>query len=143
MKKYKANRSFAEWSSKSVFEQLDYEYISSYTAELFENFMEYKQLLKLVHDIMENRSGYKSKMFSIGGMVTTSRLTQPSSPSSETQRHLYRHGGVDSSARRSPSRNEEDRRGGKKKVIRICPGLGKLIRHSGRRSYERSWCIQA
>ncbi|KAF1994444.1 hypothetical protein P154DRAFT_476000 [Amniculicola lignicola CBS 123094] len=59
--KYKANRSFVEYSQASEFTPLEYENISSYTEELFENFMEYKQLLKKVQDILRNPDRYMVK----------------------------------------------------------------------------------
>ncbi|KAI9859457.1 MAG: hypothetical protein M1824_003798 [Vezdaea acicularis] len=58
--KYTANRSFVEWSSEMNFISLEYDAVNSYTAELFENFMDYKQLLKLVQGIMANRDKYKT-----------------------------------------------------------------------------------
>lgn len=61
MTKYKANRSFAEWSSGMKFDSLEYDSVNSYTAELFEDFMEYKQLLKLVQNIIDNRGAYSSE----------------------------------------------------------------------------------
>lgn len=58
MTKYKANRSFVEWSQTMSFTPLEYDNIGSFTGELFENYMEYKQLLKLVQDILLNRDQY-------------------------------------------------------------------------------------
>ncbi|EON70064.1 hypothetical protein W97_09330 [Coniosporium apollinis CBS 100218] len=57
--KYKANRSFVEWSENKKFTPLEYENISSFTGELFENFMEYKLLLKKVQDMLQNRDSYE------------------------------------------------------------------------------------
>ncbi|KAJ9654163.1 hypothetical protein H2201_009039 [Coniosporium apollinis] len=57
--KYKANRSFVEWSENKKFTPLEYENISSFTGELFENFMEYKLLLKKVQDMLQNRDAYE------------------------------------------------------------------------------------
>ncbi|KAH7184520.1 uncharacterized protein B0J16DRAFT_397786 [Fusarium flagelliforme] len=57
--KYKANRSFNALSAKKVMFVLDYEAVHSYTADLFDNFMEYKQLMKVVQDIMSNSDQYQ------------------------------------------------------------------------------------
>ncbi|KAJ9656097.1 hypothetical protein H2201_008648 [Coniosporium apollinis] len=57
--KYKANRSFVEWSENKKFTPLEYENIGSFTGELFENFMEYKLLLKKVQDMLQNRDAYE------------------------------------------------------------------------------------
>ncbi|KAI7192418.1 hypothetical protein KC363_g3336 [Hortaea werneckii] len=50
--KYKANRSFVETFTKLKFSPLEYDLVAGYTAELFDNYMEYKQLLKQVEDII-------------------------------------------------------------------------------------------
>lgn len=60
--KYKSNRSFAEWSSQMKFDTLDYENVNSYTSELFEDFMSYKQLLKYVQAVIDNPDAYTSKL---------------------------------------------------------------------------------
>ncbi|KAK0710653.1 hypothetical protein B0H67DRAFT_610943 [Lasiosphaeris hirsuta] len=57
--KYKANRSFVEWSSKMQISPLEYDSINSFTGELFDNFMEYKQILKLVQTILRNRDNFE------------------------------------------------------------------------------------
>ncbi|KAF2811813.1 uncharacterized protein BDZ99DRAFT_569774 [Mytilinidion resinicola] len=56
--KYKQSRSFVEWSEKASFTPLEYDNIGSFTAELFDNFMQYKLLLKKVQTIMDNRDQY-------------------------------------------------------------------------------------
>lgn len=40
---------------------LEYDQISSFTAELFDNYMEYKLLLKQLQHIINNRDKYKQK----------------------------------------------------------------------------------
>lgn len=59
--KYKANRSFNKWSRQFEFSPLEYDAIASFTAELFDNYMEYKQLTKLIHDMIANPSNYKEQ----------------------------------------------------------------------------------
>ena len=56
--KYKANRSFNEWAIKLSLKPLEYDAVISYTAELFNNYMEYKQLVKKVQDIITHRDDY-------------------------------------------------------------------------------------
>ncbi|KAI6826177.1 hypothetical protein KC332_g8113 [Hortaea werneckii] len=56
--KYKANRSFVETFTKLKFSPLEYDLVAGYTAELFDNYMEYKQLLKQVEDITAGPQGF-------------------------------------------------------------------------------------
>jgi hypothetical protein len=58
---YKANRSFVEWTLRSGVKTLQYDLITSYTAELFDSFMDYKLLLKQVQKILSNRSKYRQR----------------------------------------------------------------------------------
>ncbi|KAH7118724.1 hypothetical protein B0J11DRAFT_508827 [Dendryphion nanum] len=60
--KYKANRDFVVWAQDNgEFTPLDYENVTSFTGELFENFMEYKQLLKKLQHVLQNREHYVVK----------------------------------------------------------------------------------
>lgn len=59
MTKYKANRSFLQLARTTASQTLEYDQVSSYTAELFDNFMDYKLLLKQLHLIMRNRESYR------------------------------------------------------------------------------------
>lgn len=59
--KYKANRSFARKARLVMHQTLEYDQISSYTAELFDNFMDYKLLLKSLQQIIRNRDAYLVK----------------------------------------------------------------------------------
>ncbi|KAF5020572.1 hypothetical protein F66182_7404 [Fusarium sp. NRRL 66182] len=56
--KYKANRTFNEWARRQEIQPLEYDAVISYTADLFNNFMEYKQLVKRVQDTMAHREQY-------------------------------------------------------------------------------------
>ncbi|RGP72591.1 hypothetical protein FLONG3_6599 [Fusarium longipes] len=58
--KYKSNRSFIEWSSHTLFNPLEYDQISGYTAELFDSYMDYKVLLKYVQQIIDNPENYRA-----------------------------------------------------------------------------------
>ncbi|KAF2839890.1 hypothetical protein M501DRAFT_1003380 [Patellaria atrata CBS 101060] len=69
--KYKANRSFIEWSSNSFSRTLDYDQVSSYTAELFDNYMDYKLLLKLVQTIINNRDRYEARRGIVNAIDTS------------------------------------------------------------------------
>ncbi|MCJ1379492.1 hypothetical protein MMC17_002593 [Xylographa soralifera] len=58
--KYKANKSFVEqWQEGNKLTPLEYDNVASYTAELFDSYMEYKQLLKQVQYMMANPDNYK------------------------------------------------------------------------------------
>ncbi|KAH6664290.1 hypothetical protein B0J14DRAFT_682520 [Halenospora varia] len=59
--KCKANRSFVRHANSTVHPTLEYDQISSYTAELFDNFMDYKLLLKSLQTIARNRGDYLVK----------------------------------------------------------------------------------
>lgn len=59
--KYEANRSFNVWKLGEAFSPLEYDAVASYTSELFDNYMEYKQLLKIVQDIMANPDNYTAQ----------------------------------------------------------------------------------
>ena len=61
--RYKANRSFVEWSQKMKLTTLDYEPIKSYTEGLFESYMTYKQLLNLVQDVLNRPEAYEGNCF--------------------------------------------------------------------------------
>lgn len=58
MTKYKANRSYNQWVMQLSIRPLEYDAVIYYTAELFNNFMEYKQLAKKVQDVVSHRSDY-------------------------------------------------------------------------------------
>ncbi len=63
MTPYKANRSFVDWTLKhSLVKTLQYDLISSYTAELFDRFMDYKILLKRAQHILTNRKSYRQRI---------------------------------------------------------------------------------
>ncbi|OBS29592.1 hypothetical protein FPOA_03529 [Fusarium poae] len=59
---YKANRSFVKWSTGSPIKTLQYDLIASFTAELFDSFMDYKMLLKDVQNIISNRKDYRQRI---------------------------------------------------------------------------------
>ncbi|EKJ79151.1 hypothetical protein FPSE_00752 [Fusarium pseudograminearum CS3096] len=59
---YKANRSFVKWSTGSPVKTLQYDLIASFTAELFDSFMDYKMLLKDVQNIISNRKDYRQRI---------------------------------------------------------------------------------
>ncbi|EYB33368.1 hypothetical protein FG05_10572 [Fusarium graminearum] len=59
---YKANRSFVKWSTGSPVKALQYDLIASFTAELFDSFMDYKMLLKDVQNIISNRKDYRQRI---------------------------------------------------------------------------------
>lgn len=61
MTKYKANHNFVTKFNMHLFKTLEYDQISSYTAELFDSFMDYKLLLKQLQNIINNRSAYQAK----------------------------------------------------------------------------------
>lgn len=71
MTPYKANRSFVETYHKSPLQTLQYELISSYTAELFDSFMDYKLLLKRVQAIIKDRGAYR-RQFGVVDAIDTS-----------------------------------------------------------------------
>ncbi|KAF5684787.1 hypothetical protein FDENT_6590 [Fusarium denticulatum] len=56
--KYKANRSFNEWSSYQILKPLDYDGVASYTSKLFDNYIQYNHLSKKVQDIISQRDEY-------------------------------------------------------------------------------------
>ncbi|KAI8681752.1 hypothetical protein NCS55_00428200 [Fusarium keratoplasticum] len=60
--KYKSNRSFVEWSHNKMFKALEYDQVSSYTAELFDSYMDYKMLLKDLQNIIDGRDGFEPRM---------------------------------------------------------------------------------
>lgn len=70
--KYKANRRFNELN-KNRLTTLEYDSVTSYTAELFNNFMEYKQLVKKVQNIIAHPLSY-SKYISKGVLETSLSL---------------------------------------------------------------------
>ncbi|PNP78922.1 hypothetical protein FNYG_07787 [Fusarium nygamai] len=56
--KYKANRSFNEWSSYQILKPLDYGSVAPYTSKLFDNYIQYSHLSKKVQDIISQRDKY-------------------------------------------------------------------------------------
>ncbi|KAH6871545.1 hypothetical protein B0T10DRAFT_363851, partial [Thelonectria olida] len=58
--KYKSNRSFIEWSSYKLFKFLEYDQVGSYTAELFDSYMDYKVLLKYVQQVIDDPASYQA-----------------------------------------------------------------------------------
>ncbi|KAF5662961.1 hypothetical protein FHETE_7706 [Fusarium heterosporum] len=58
--KYKSNRSFMDWASNTPGKTLEYDLVSSYTAELFDSFMDYKILLKYVQLVIDDPESYES-----------------------------------------------------------------------------------
>ncbi|KAF5538415.1 hypothetical protein FNAPI_11123 [Fusarium napiforme] len=56
--KYKANRSFNEWSSYQILKPLDYGSIAPYTSKLFDIYIQYSRLSKKVQDIISERDQY-------------------------------------------------------------------------------------
>ncbi|CVL11912.1 hypothetical protein FPRO06_07855 [Fusarium proliferatum] len=56
--KYKANRSFNEWSSHQILKPLDYDSVSSYTSKLFDNYIQYSHLSRKIQDIISQRDKY-------------------------------------------------------------------------------------
>jgi hypothetical protein len=59
--KYKANRSFVAQTRTLSFSPLEYDLVAGFTSTLFDNYMEYKQLVKNVQDMMANPSAYKTR----------------------------------------------------------------------------------
>ncbi|KAI8931676.1 hypothetical protein NX059_011323 [Plenodomus lindquistii] len=59
--KYKANRSFVEETQKLSFSPLEYDLVAAFTSNLFDNYMDYKSLVKLVQDIMAKPDKYVRK----------------------------------------------------------------------------------
>ncbi|KAG8675925.1 hypothetical protein FPOAC2_02007 [Fusarium poae] len=58
--KYKSNRSFMDWASIKQIKTLEYDLIGTYTAELFDSYMDYKILLKYVQLIIDNPESYEA-----------------------------------------------------------------------------------
>ncbi|RBQ80334.1 hypothetical protein FVER14953_20854 [Fusarium verticillioides] len=58
--KYKSNRSFIDRVSNKPVQTLQYDQVSSYTAELFDSYMDYKILLKYVQLIIDDPDSYES-----------------------------------------------------------------------------------
>lgn len=58
---YTSNRAYIDWCEQAHFVPRNprYDLISGFTAELFDNFMDYKRLLKKVQDIISYRSSYQ------------------------------------------------------------------------------------
>ncbi|KAF5688936.1 hypothetical protein FGLOB1_14701, partial [Fusarium globosum] len=56
--KYKANRSFNEWSSHQILKPLDYDSVASYTSKLFDNYIQYSHLSRKIQDIISQRDKY-------------------------------------------------------------------------------------
>jgi hypothetical protein len=57
--KYKANRSLVAQTRALAFSPLEYDLVAGFTLTLFDNYMEYKQLIKNVQDMMANPLDYK------------------------------------------------------------------------------------
>lgn len=70
---YKANRSFVKWSTGGPVKTLQYDLIASYTAELFDSFMDYKLLLKDVQNIISNRKDYRQRVGVVDAIDTNLR----------------------------------------------------------------------
>ncbi|KAF5606333.1 uncharacterized protein FSUBG_6167 [Fusarium subglutinans] len=58
--KYKSNRSFLEWANNKPVKTLEYDQVSSYTAELFDSYMDYKILLKYVQLTIDDPDNYQA-----------------------------------------------------------------------------------
>lgn len=56
--KYKANRSFNEWSGHQILKPLDYDSVVSYTSKLFDNYIQYSHLSRKIQDIISQRDKY-------------------------------------------------------------------------------------
>ncbi|KAF5622078.1 uncharacterized protein FTJAE_11045 [Fusarium tjaetaba] len=56
--KYKANRSFNEWSAYQIMKPLDYDSVAPYTSKLFDTYIQYSHLSKKVQDIISERDQY-------------------------------------------------------------------------------------
>ncbi|KAF7526536.1 hypothetical protein G7054_g10736 [Neopestalotiopsis clavispora] len=70
---YKANRSFVKWSAGGLVKTLQYDLIGSYTAELFDSFMDYKLLLKEIQNIISNRKDYRQRYGVVDAIDTSLR----------------------------------------------------------------------
>jgi len=70
--KYKANRSFVEWSQKTKFTALDYDGVKNYTENLFESYMAYKQLLNVVQAILTYPEEYNGRIWIIAPLLEQS-----------------------------------------------------------------------
>ncbi|KAK6526471.1 hypothetical protein TWF694_005057 [Orbilia ellipsospora] len=58
--KYKQNRSYVVWAEKKALEKspLDYDNVISYTGLLFDNYMEYKTLLRRLRKVIQSKEDY-------------------------------------------------------------------------------------
>jgi hypothetical protein len=73
--KYKANRSYVQWAGNNSLSPLEYDLVTGFTTELFDNYMEYKQLLKLVQDMIANPNDYKARTWKLNSIpLVTSTL---------------------------------------------------------------------
>lgn len=60
MTKYKANRSFVAQTSRMSFSPLEYDLVAGFTSTLFDNYMDYKALIKAVQDMMADPDKYEA-----------------------------------------------------------------------------------
>ncbi|KAF9771021.1 hypothetical protein IL306_011370 [Fusarium sp. DS 682] len=56
--KYKANRSYNEWAVGQKWHPVEYDSVAPFTAELFNNFMQYRQLFRKVKHIIAHQEQY-------------------------------------------------------------------------------------
>ncbi|KAK4496664.1 hypothetical protein PRZ48_012646 [Zasmidium cellare] len=68
--KYKANRSFVQWAGSSMAKILEYDQINSYSAELFDHYMDYKLLLKQLQYVISHRDDFERKSLTINALDT-------------------------------------------------------------------------
>jgi len=57
--KYRANRSFVAQTDKLAFSPLEYDLVATFTSSLFDNYMDYKSLIKNLQDMMANPGDYQ------------------------------------------------------------------------------------
>ncbi|KAF7554228.1 hypothetical protein G7Z17_g3072 [Cylindrodendrum hubeiense] len=60
--KYRSNKSFVKWSHNKLFKALEYDQVSSYTAELFDSYMDYKMILKNLQRIVDDQDGFEPRL---------------------------------------------------------------------------------
>lgn len=64
MTKYKANQSFVKKMAEKqhqISKVLQYDQVATFTAELFDDFMDYKVLLNTLQDVISNRHNYTAQ----------------------------------------------------------------------------------
>ncbi|KAH8662562.1 hypothetical protein BX600DRAFT_399566, partial [Xylariales sp. PMI_506] len=59
--KYKSNKTFVAWSRNKLFKALEYDQVTSYTAELFDSYMDYKLLLKDLQVVIDDRDSFQPR----------------------------------------------------------------------------------